>query len=120
MCTRDLIRSPPIKRIKRGIEQLKFYQITDDETPAEVSFTIVKDERKCYYGIFRPDATYTIAYNFEGGCSQSVKRIRNFDIDDLFTYVEKLDLSTASDIKFNPSTRLYTWLDLLIMGRRNN
>ena len=119
MCTREVTLSPPLKRIKRGIEQLKFYQPVEKELPAEVSFTI----DKLHYGIYRifqvesGDTPYIISYNFDGGCSQSVKSVRNLDLDDLFTYLEQLDIASAKDIKFRPPAKLYDWLDLMLHSK---
>lgn len=114
MCTRELIPSTPLKRIKRGVEQLKLYQVTENETPAEVSFAICKDGRKWYYGIYRLTSKYTISFNFEGGCSQSVEKITNLDLDDLFDFLEKLDLSSAQEIQFNEPSKIYTWFDIFL------
>lgn len=114
LCNRDLIPSPALTRIKRGIEQLKFYKISENETPAEVSFTIYQNGTKYFYGVYRFSNKYTISFNFEGGCSQSVKQIDNLDLDDLFTHLEKMDLSSAQDIQFIPPSKIYTWFDAFL------
>ena len=116
MCNRELIPSPPIIRIKRGIEQLKLYQLSDNHLPAEVSFTIYENGRKWFYGIYGFTPNYTISKNFEGGCSQSVETIPNLDLDNLFSYIEKLDLSKSSEIQFNPPTRLLSEFELFLQN----
>ena len=120
LCTRELKPSSPLTRIKRGIEQLKFYQINENETPAEVAFSVYKDGRKWFYGIYRFSTKFTISFNFEGGCSQSVEQINNLDLDDLFTHLEKMDLSSAQDIQFNPPSKIYTWFDALLSDLSSN
>lgn len=111
-CLHEVPPTDPLIRLKRRIEQLKFYQASKDETLASVTFSLINDDSHWYYGIYRIDNHYSICYNFEGGCSLSKTVISNLDLDDLFSYLEKLNLTSLSDVQLTGPKRLYSWWEV--------
>lgn len=100
--------SHPIIRVKRYIEQLKYYQLKENTMPAHVSF----QNANLYYSIQYNVGKYILSHNFEGGCSQSITSERNLDLSCLFDRIEKFDV--IQDPEFHEPAYLYSYTDHLL------
>lgn len=77
-------------RFKRAIEQLKLYDsYPDSYDAADVKLTAINDFGKCHYCVWRRNSKYVISRNIEGGC-RSLTRQENLDLDDIFTWFDKI------------------------------
>lgn len=87
------------KRMSKLVVQLSQFDSCKCDRGARVVGKINRSGNLGYlaFAVSRHQGKYVIAWNFEGGCSQSVEGKRNLDLDDVLTWLEEQE-SNANHI----------------------
>ena len=112
MATLEELSKSNITQVKNNIERLQFdeqgYKDHSPDrlaSPSSVTFTIEDKSITRFYKIQKIGITYAVASNFKGGCSQSLKIIRDLDLEDLYTFIEALNMCYMVNLIYNPSKK---------------